>query len=48
MRGTMTKKQLTESVQQFIKLNKEDLRIIGMMTKSQLKVYLTNLQKLSV
>lgn len=48
MRGTMTKKQLTESVQQLIKLNKEDLRIIGMMTKSQLKVYLTNLQKLSV
>jgi len=48
MRGTMTKKQLTESVQQLIKLNKEDLRIIGMMTKSQLKVYLTNLQKQSV
>lgn len=48
MRGTMTKKQLTESVQQLIKLNKEDLRIIGMMTKSQMKVYLTNLQKQSV
>jgi len=48
MRGTMTKKQLTQSVQQLIKLNKEDLRIIGMMTKSQLKVYLTNLQKQSV
>mgnify|MGYP001104513750 CR=1 FL=1 len=48
MRGTMTKKQLTESVQQLIKLNKEDLRIIGMMTKSQMKVYLTNLQRQSV
>jgi len=48
MRGIMTKKQLTESVQQLIKLNKEDLRIIGMMTKSQMKVYLTNLQKQSV
>jgi hypothetical protein len=44
----MTKKQLTESVQQLIKLNKEDLRIIGMMTKSQMKVYLTNLQRQSV
>jgi len=48
MRGTMATTQLTESVQQLIKLNKEDLRIIGMMTKSQLKVYLTNLQKQSV
>jgi len=45
MRGIMTKKQLTESVQQLIKLNKEDLRIIGMMTKSQTKEYLVNLQK---
>lgn len=44
----MTKKQLTESVQQLIKLNKEDLRIIGMMTKSQMKVYLINLQKQNV
>jgi len=48
MRETMTKQQLTESVQKLIKLNKEDMRIIGMMTKSQLKVYLTNLQKKSV
>lgn len=48
MRGTMTKKELTESVQKLIKLNKEDLRIISMMTKFQMKVYLANLQKQSV
>ena len=44
----MTKKQLKESIQQLIKLKKEDIRIIDMMTKSQMKVYLTNLQKQSV
>ena len=44
----MTKKELTESVQKLIKLNKEDLRIISMMTKFQMKVYLANLQKQSV
>lgn len=48
MRETMTKQQLTESIQKLIKLNKEDMRIIGMMTKSQMKVYLTNLQQSNV
>ena len=44
----MTKQQLTESVQKLIKLNKEDLRIIGMMTKSQMKAYLVSLQTQNV
>ena len=44
----MTKKQLTEAVQKTVKLNKEDLRILSMMTKLQMKEYLTNLQKQNV
>ena len=40
-----TKKSLIESIKSLLNLNTEDLRIIGMMTKSQLTIYLTNLQK---
>jgi hypothetical protein len=41
----MTKKQIVENIKNILNLGNEDLRIINMMTKNQLNVYLSNLTK---
>jgi hypothetical protein len=41
----MTKKQIVENIKNILNLGNEDLRIINMMTKNQLNVYLYNLTK---